>query len=499
VNARRGFALTFSLLVEKFSNILNFTELIGIIEKETIVSKGEKGHIKNCVLTGKILMLQTLLSVSSLSSENYLTIFKNLFDLIQNKILEEAILQILNNFFKKVKEAYYVELQEKKLNKFFDKFLTLVGKILPNKTNFGNLKSLFEYSLIFCLLSFTDTFSSINNFLHHNTIPNILTENSLVNYFKLLLSQNIREGEFHSSFKFFLNFLANLNDFTKVIEVWNVLIDSNVQDRLKIVSLKNFQFLIYSVSKFLLEKYFVLKYIKQIFDSSYFDTLMKFTSNKKFKYIHSLVETLMTQMKKSTEDSEDNRELTSSYSYDLLAVFNGEGGLSPQTYKSFYAFLFKNLNEDLKLEYIEKLTRVEAEGEEANEEDFLFRIAAVRTLMTSTDGNLSKTLKNVVLQFFLREYFSSEQRNDVEVADIIEDRLLVVIFSYMRVPKEETESKEKNKDESIKPIKDKKMIKLLMQIHKFLQGLYTSKVLEDLEMEDYKVFFLLIYPLFRSI
>jgi hypothetical protein len=450
-------------------------------------------------LTGKVLMLKALLDVKTISSENILNIFKILFDTLTSvKILEEAILQILNSFFKKLKEGFYLDLSEtKRLNKFLDKFLNLLNKILINKSNFGNFKTLYEFSIIFILLSNSDVSGSILNFLHNNSKENIISENSILNFFKILISSNIRENEFHSSFKFFLDFLAGLNDFPKVINVWNTLIDPTVQETLKETSLKNFQFLIYSFSKFLFEKYFVLKYIHQIFDSSYFDTILKFNSNKKFKYISSLVEILMNKLKNLKEESTENAEIVSNYSFDLLKIFSSEGGLSPQTYKNFFVFLFNNLTDSLKEDYIDSLSK----GKESNEEDedeeefsdLKFRITALKQLMVSAESELTKNLKTKILEFFFKEYYGSEERNDVEVEDIIEDRLLSVVFSYMRIPKEElsgnVENQVEGEEDSAKPIKDKKMIKLLMQVHKFLQNLFNSKVIEDFEMQDYKVNF----------
>lgn len=500
MEARRGFTLTFALLVEKFSNILNFHEIISIVEKETLVSKGEKGHIKNCALTGKILMLKALLDVKTITSENILTIFKILFDTLTTvKILEEAILQILNSFFRKLKEGFYLELSEtKRLNKFLDKFLNLLNKILINKSNFGNVKTLYEFSIIFILLSNSEVSGSIMNFLHNSSKENIISENSILNFFKLLILSNIRENEFHSSFKFFLDFLTGLNDFPKVINVWNTLIDPSVQETLKETSLKNFQFLIYSFSKFLFEKYFILKYIHQIFDSSYFDTIMKFNSNKKFKYISSLVEILMSKLKSIKEESCENSEIVSNYSFDLLKIFSAEGGLSPQTYKNFFVFLFNNLTESLKEDYIDSLSKSKESNEEDEEEedeftDLKFRITALKQLMVSAESELNKNLKTKILEFFFKEYYGSENRNDVEVDDIIEDRLLTVVFSYMRIPKEELSNNVENinqvegEEDQYKPIKDKKMIKLLMQVHKLIQNLFNSKVIEDFEMQDYKV------------
>ena len=63
----------------------------------------------------------------------------------------------------------------------------------------------------------------------------------------------------------------------------------------------------------------------------------------------------------------------------------------------------------------------------------------------------------------------------------------------MRIPKEELSNNVENinqvegEEDQYKPIKDKKMIKLLMQVHKLIQNLFNSKIIEDFEMQDFKV------------
>jgi hypothetical protein len=149
----------------------------------------------------------------------------------------------------------------------------------------------------------------------------------------------------------------------------------------------------------------------------------------------------------------------------------------------------------LKEEYIESLVKAKETTEEEEEEEFSdlkFRITALKQLMVSSETDLSKSLKTKILEFFFREYYAGEERNDVEVEDIIEDRLMLVVFSYMRIPKEQLsvqteENLPEGEGDKAKPMKDKKMIKLLMQVHKFLQNLFMSKVIEDFEMNDYKV------------
>ena len=77
---RKGFTLAFQMLLDKL-NDLNYSALIDVIEKESIFGKSEKIHYKNCVLTGKILLYKSILSVKSIGIEDILRIFKVLIDL----------------------------------------------------------------------------------------------------------------------------------------------------------------------------------------------------------------------------------------------------------------------------------------------------------------------------------------------------------------------------------------------------------------------------------
>lgn len=379
-------------MVEKFLENLNMNELIGIIEKETNVSKSEKGMIKTCALSGKIIMLKEILEIPTINSEIIFSIFKILFEMLPHAgVLGEAILQVTHRFLHKLKQNLYSELQEKKVGRFMDKFLTLISKIVSNKVQFENIKNICEFDLIFILNCFTGTDSilgqSINNFL--STTSNLLSETSLANYFKLLLSLNFKDNELHVSFKHFLEFLKNKNDFSKVVDVWNTLIDQNVQSQLKQVSLKNYQYLIFNFSKFVLEHFFILKYIKEIFDSTYFDNLMKFSTPKKFKIINSLIEVLVNKLKKLSVEDEGDVKGKSEYCNNLLQIFGNDQNvtLSPQSYKNFYTFLFNNLEEHTKLEYIESLAQHDIESEE-EDENLMFKITALRQLMVSGEVTL---------------------------------------------------------------------------------------------------------------
>lgn len=89
-------------------------------------------------------------------------------------------------------------------------------------------------------------------------------------------------------------------------------------------------------------------------------------------------------------------------------------------------------------------------------------------------------MKLKIIEFFLKLYFNYEEHSEVEVEDIIEDRMLSTIFAYLRLNKEEEGDK--------KPVKDSKVIASLIKIHDMLQGLIKSQEIEEFEMEDYKIY-----------
>jgi len=107
----------------------------------------------------------------------------------------------------------------------------------------------------------------------------------------------------------------------------------------------------------------------------------------------------------------------------------------------------------------------------------MFRITALRQLLVNGNFNLSKDLKLKILEFFFSIYFNSQELGDVEVEDIIEDRMLHSLFAYIRV----------NDEKEDKPLKDTKVINSLLKIHKFLQSLIESQVIEEFDENDYKV------------
>src|SRR5690606_10301524 len=147
---------------------------------------------------------------------------------------------------------------------------------------------------------------------------------------------------------------------------------------LKNISLKNFQFLIYEISKFILENYFELVYIKEIFDNTFFEGMIKFPNKNKFKYINNLIDIIQNKLKDHMD-----KEMVSEYSYNLLNVFSNDStsGISPQSYKNFFLFLFNNLSEELKTNFITSFT---SDIDEDDLEEYQYKTTVLRMLLTST-------------------------------------------------------------------------------------------------------------------
>jgi hypothetical protein len=361
---RRGFVLSFTLLIEKLSNNLNFSNFIDTIEKESVVSKSEKNHIKNCTLTGKVLMYRSILSLKNLDIECMLKVVKILLDLLGNaayRILEESILLLVKNVFENIFSGYYEEFannagNEKKAVKSFEKIVNLIERMfLVHKLNLANIKGLTEISIFLmlnCFITKTEKKSSsdaltsqfkkiIESVVSKNILQNLTETATFMNFFTLIIKTK-RDADFHIAFSLLLQNLKSANNFSNVINYWNNIIDNDNQQQFKTLSLKNYQLLIFKYSKFILENFFNtnMTSIFQIFDNTFFETLFTFTSDKKFKYINSIIETIMDKCNNLPENhlSKEEEKLKSDYCFSLLNIFgsNPSFSLSPNTNKNFF-------------------------------------------------------------------------------------------------------------------------------------------------------------------
>jgi len=372
---RRGFVLSFTLLIEKLSPYLNFLNLIDTIEKESVVSKSEKNHVKNCTLTGKILIYRSLLNLKNLDVESILKIIKIILDLLSNaayKILEESILMLLKNVFDNIFNGYYLDFNEettsgssgttggKKGVKAFEKIINTIERMfLVHKVNLASIKGLTEISMFLIINSYLDGPGSktkkgmensnttqykrlIESVTSKNILQSLTEKSAFINLMSLIIKTK-KDTDFHIAFNLLLQNLKNSKNFNIVISYWNSIIDNDNQELFKTISLKNYQFLIFKYSKFILENFFEsnMASIFELFDNTFFQTLFTFTSDKKFKYINSIIESLMNNFNTNSDDGQNNekdQKIKSDYCFSLLSIFgsNPSFSLSPNTNKSFF-------------------------------------------------------------------------------------------------------------------------------------------------------------------
>jgi hypothetical protein len=447
-----------NLLLDKFNNILNLKELLAVIAKEvSIVKSDKKSHIRKCMFTGQLLLMKTLLGLKQLPLDVLQDILKVLSDLLRQNVVEEGVLFTIDSFLSLLNEGYYTEFSVKKVT---DKFLKFVDALIVNK---NSPKNVIEYSLIFiltkCSLQDTPLAQAIKNYLPNSTVENLLEEQTLFSYLKTILTNKPRENEFHISFGLFLELLKQIGNFKKISNIWNCLIDPEMQKEMKTTSLKNYQFMVYLVSKFILDNYFELNYVRQIFDHTYFESLLKFTSKNKFKYISTLLEIIQQKMKEN-----DNKNLVSEYSYDLLNVFGNDPntGISPQSYKGLFLYLFSNLQNSQKSDFVDSIV---ADGDDDDIEEVQYKTTIIRILITAKDTD--EDLKSRLLNFQLTKFINT-QNEGVELESLLTERTLA---SILLVTNDQ---------------KDSKMIKNLVGIHKAIQKLFKEGALE-IEKEDYDV------------
>jgi len=377
------------LVLEKFRNILNFSEIITAIEKETNVGKSEANYVRNCAASGKIIMLQSVLDLPSIPSDIVLRIVKSLCEiLITNKLMEETVLFVFKVFFEKIINDFYHDFNfnstknSAATQKNFSKLLQNVFEILEkyisnNKSQIERSQKIYEYCLYFLIarlyLKAKNSKNSnnikekviiglIENHFGTSFLNTILDDGTILGFFKLIVknssfadNENLKsknsninktEKSLNISIDLFFEILKLNKEKEKVYKIWNLIIDENTNKILSEISPKNFQNLIYSVSRFVLKNSFHLDYVKQIFDNTFFLGFVKFRLKQKFKYLNDIIEIVSENLEKLQESKNLTEETTkniSEYALNLLKIFgnNPQLNISIQTFKGFHAV--KNL------------------------------------------------------------------------------------------------------------------------------------------------------------
>ena len=467
VEFRKGFSLTFSLLVSKFGKELNMKEILDCIQKESFVPKNEKNHIKTCAFSGRLLMYRIILNEKSLSSDNILFILKQVLNITVNKSLEESVIVLFKELFSKIFENYYTDIKNE--NKLYDGMFKLLDNYTVNKNSLNKANSNFEFAIYFLLIPYMDKFkgflpSNIKKEMFDSSLEE--TESPLKKYFDIIMKLPIREGkDFNVTFCYLCELLEKINDKKYAYKIWNILIDQKCIESFKAISLKNFELLIYNYSSFILTKFFEIDYIVQIFDDSFFISLLKFSSNKKFKYVQSLNEIIT---KAITSQKYDNK-VVNTYCEKLLNIFGveSEEKYSPNALKTFFIFLFDHIAQDAKEKFIASLINdSQSEDDEENLEQLIFRISALKTLFLF-DTTLDEANRTKIINFFLQTFYASSPDVDIELDHIIEERTTLLILSLIKPTMQNGE---------IVQLKQSKAIKILLNLHKNnIQSLIKGK------------------------
>ena len=467
VEFRKGFSLTFSLLVSKFGKELNMKEILDCIQKESFVPKNEKNHIKTCAFSGRLLMYRIILNEKSLSSDNILFILKQVLNITVNKSLEESVIVLFKELFSKIFENYYTDIKNE--NKLYDGMFKLLDNYTVNKNSLNKANSNFEFAIYFLLIPYMDKFkgflpSNIKKEMFDSSLEE--TESPLKKYFDIIMKLPIKEGkDFNVTFCYLCELLEKINDKKYAYKIWNILIDQKCIESFKAISLKNFELLIYNYSSFILTKFFEIDYIVQIFDDSFFISLLKFSSNKKFKYVQSLNEIIT---KAITSQKYDNK-VVNTYCEKLLNIFGveSEEKYSPNALKTFFIFLFDHIAQDAKEKFIASLINdSQSEDDEENLEQLIFRISALKTLFLF-DTTLDEANRTKIINFFLQTFYASSPDVDIELDHIIEERTTLLILSLIKPTMQNGE---------IVQLKQSKAIKILLNLHKNnIQSLIKGK------------------------
>ena len=467
VEFRKGFSLTFSLLVSKFGKELNMKEILDCIQKESFVPKNEKNHIKTCAFSGRLLMYRIILNEKSLSSDNILFILKQVLNITVNKSLEESVIVLFKELFSKIFENYYTDIKNE--NKLYDGMFKLLDNYTVNKNSLNKANSNLEFAIYFLLIPYMDKFkgflpSNIKKEMFDSSLEE--TESPLKKYFDIIMKLPIKEGkDFNVTFCYLCELLEKINDKKYAYKIWNILIDQKCIESFKAISLKNFELLIYNYSSFILTKFFEIDYIVQIFDDSFFISLLKFSSNKKFKYVQSLNEIIT---KAITSQKYDNK-VVNTYCEKLLNIFGveSEEKYSPNALKTFFIFLFDHIAQDAKEKFIASLINdSQNEDDEENLEQLIFRISALKTLFLF-DTTLDEANRTKIINFFLQTFYASSPDVDIELDHIIEERTTLLILSLIKPTMQNGE---------IVQLKQSKAIKILLNLHKNnIQSLIKGK------------------------
>ena len=479
---REGFGITLQLFLDKFSKEINISELLEGIQKESYIPKNEKNNIRLAALSGKLFVYKILLALHNLSEDNLIFIVKQIIIIAKSqKSLEEGCASLMNEIFDKILSDYF-DIKKNKNNKLLEGIFKSLENVLEHKNNLSEIDNNLEFCAYFILMSY---FDNIKGFVSSKIVEDFFDNKNeeinqpLYKYFCILLElpikyQNINTKDaniFNFSLKYLYQLLIKLNNNKYAYKIWNILIDEKCVENFNKISSKNFESLIYTYSLFLIHNFFDINFTLQIFDESFFLSLTQFQTNKKIKYVINITDIISEKI----ENIDDNK-IIEEYCKKCLNIFGNEieGKYSPKTLKKFYLFLLRKISKEEKNKYINDLLNLE---ENNNIEEIQFNLNALKILYTENSNTkvINDDIKNKIISFFLKNYYSDLFDIDISFSYSIEEMTLNLILSLIKP--EFIENK-------LVPIKSSKAINILIEIHKNIQKLFKEKIIFYNEDKD---------------
>ena len=479
---REGFGITLQLFLDKFSKEINISELLEGIQKESYIPKNEKNNIRLAALSGKLFVYKILLALHNLSEDNLIFIVKQIIIIAKSqKSLEEGCASLIDEIFNKIFNDYF-DIKKNKNNKLLEGIFKSLENVLEHKNNLSEIDNNLEFCAYFILISY---FDNIKGFVSSKIVEDFFDNKNeeinqpLYKYFCILLElpikyQNINTKDaniFNFSLKYLYQLLIKLNNNKYAYKIWNILIDEKCVENFNKISSKNFESLIYTYSLFLIHNFFDINFTLQIFDESFFLSLTQFQTNKKIKYVINITDIISEKI----ENIDDNK-IIEEYCKKCLNICGNEieGKYSPKTLKKFYLFLLRKISKEEKNKYINDLLNLE---ENNNIEEIQFNLNALKILYTENSNTkiINDDIKNKIISFFLKNYYSDLFDIDISFSYSIEEMTLNLILSLIKP--EFIENK-------LVPIKSSKAINILIEIHKNIQKLFKEKIIFYNEDKD---------------
>ena len=490
---REGFGMTLQLFLDKFSKDINFTELLESVQKESYVPKSEKNNVKIAALSGKLFIYKILIGITNLSEDNITFIVKQILTIAkQQKNLEEACIVLIKEIFDKIFNDFF-DIKKNKNNKLLEGIFKSLDTICEHKNDYSKIDNNLEFCIYYLLMNYIENIKGfISAKIQEDFFDNSNPESAqpLFKYFSHLLTlpikyQNINSKEaniFNFSLKLLYELLIKINNNKYAYKIWNILIDPQCVEEFKKISSKNFESLIYSYSLFLIQNFFNIKYISQIFDESFFLSLNQFKNNKRVKYAINITQIISENIQSLNEDEDDNKKIIEDYCIKCLNIFGTEleGKYSPKTLKNFYLFLLGKISDEQKSKYINNLLNIK---EDNSIEEIQFNLNALKILYIQESNTkiINKDIKNQIIEFFLKNYYSDLFEIDISFSYSIEEMTLNLILGLI---------KPKIVDNKPVAIKSSKAINILMGVHKNIQNLIKEKKIlyneeDEEENEEY--------------